>query len=109
MSLLDDLDGELDRQIRLIYNEFISRYFPANPDDGPDAYHLHVKAYCLLAHAAFEEFVEKLSLELMKFSIQHWYEQRIITPPLLSLCLFYKATIPYQDNEESKQLRNFDA
>jgi hypothetical protein len=27
MSPLDDLDGELDRQITLIYAEFISRYF----------------------------------------------------------------------------------
>jgi hypothetical protein len=108
MPPLDDLDGELDRQIKLIYTEFISHYFPANPDDGPDSYHHHVKAYCLLAHAAFEEFVEQLSLEVMKFSIKQWYEKRTISPPLLSLCLFYRPAIGYEENEDTEQLRNFD-
>jgi RiboL-PSP-HEPN len=109
MSLLDDFDSDLNQQIELIRAEFISRYFPADPTHGPDVYHHHVKAFCLLAHAAFEEFVEQLSLELMKFAIGHWYKRRVITPPLLSLCLFYRATIDYEDNEESDQPRNFDA
>lgn len=87
MPLVDDLSAELGRQIEQVEAEFLSRYFPANPDDGPDKYHLHVKAYCLLAHAAFEDFVEKISFELMKFSIEHWYETRVIAQPLLALCI----------------------
>ena len=62
MPLLDDLDSDLQKQIDLISAEFVARYFPAKPEEGPDVYHQHVKAFCILAHAAFEEFVEQVSL-----------------------------------------------
>src|SRR5438128_7254270 len=65
MAVLDKLEAELEEQIKLISEEFISRYLPANPEEGPDVYHQHVKAFCILAHAAFEEFVEQVSLALM--------------------------------------------
>lgn len=108
MPLLDDLDSDLQKQINLISAEFVARYFPAKPEEGPDVYHQHVKAFCILAHAAFEEFVEQVSLELMSFAIRAWYERKVISRPLLSLLLFYKATISFSDNEDADQLRNFD-
>ncbi|MET4219417.1 hypothetical protein ABIB00_004638 [Bradyrhizobium sp. LB14.3] len=109
MPLVDDLSAELGRQIEQVEAEFLSRYFPANPDDGPDKYHLHVKAYCLLAHAAFEDFVEKISFALMKFSIEHWYETRVIAQPLLALCISYGAKLKIEEIEEAEQPRHFDA
>ncbi|MGJ4941672.1 HEPN domain-containing protein [Bradyrhizobium sp. HKCCYLS1011] len=109
MHLMSDLSDELKRQIEQIELEFLSKFFPADPQDGPDKYHLHVKAYCLLAHAAFEEFVEKISIELMKGSIQHWYDTRGIAKPLLALCLFYDARLRIEESEEVEQDRHFDA
>jgi len=109
MSALDELEIELTEQIKLISAEFIARYFPANPEHGPDVYHQHVKAYCILAHAAFEEFVERVSLYLMTAAVENWYQGKLITRPLLSLLLFYKLSIDFVQDEETDQPRNFDA
>jgi len=109
MPLMNDLSDELKKQVKQVEKEFLSKYFPADPQDGPDKYHLHVKAYCLLAHAAFEEFVEKISIELMNYSIRHWYDTKVIAKPLLALCIFYDAELRIEDSEEAEQDRHFDA
>ncbi len=108
MAILDKLEAELDGQIKLISDEFISRYLPANPEDGPDVYHQHVKAFCILAHAAFEDFVERTSLALMMHAVEVWYKDRTLTTPLVSLLLFYRSSLEAVDNEEEDQPRNFD-
>jgi len=108
MAVLDKLEAELEEQIKLISEEFISRYLPANPEEGPDVYHQHVKAFCILAHAAFEEFVEQVSLALMMNAVDAWYKNRSLNLHLVSLLLFYKASLQTVDNEDDDQKRNFD-
>lgn len=108
MAVLEDLDSELDVQIRLISDEFLSRYLPANPEEGPDVYHQHIKAFCILAHAAFEEFVERVSLALMLNAIEGWYKDRSLRPPLVALLLFYGGKLEATDDEDEDQKRNFD-
>lgn len=108
MAILDQLEAELDGQIKLISDEFISRYLPAKPEDGPDVYHQHVKAFCILAHAAFEDFVERTSLALMLHAVDVWYQDRSLTAPLVSLLLFYRSSLEAIDDEEKDQPRNFD-
>src|ERR1700749_3610873 len=108
MAILDELESELDSQIRLISDEFLSRYLPAKPEEGPDVYHQHIKAFCILAHAAFEEFVERVSLALMVNTIENWYKDRSLGPPLIALLLFYGRRLEAVDNEDDDQKRNFD-
>jgi hypothetical protein len=108
MAILDELEAELADQIDLISKEFLLRYLPAKPEEGPDVYHQHVKAFCILAHAAFEEFVEHVSLALMANAIDGWYKNRSISSPLMSLLLFYKAAIECNEIEDEDQHRNFE-
>ena len=45
----------------------------------------------------------------MSFAVRAWYEKKVISRPLLSLLLFYKASISFSDNEDADQPRHFDA
>lgn len=109
MSQFDDLDADLESQIDRLFKQFIEQYFPANPEHVPATYHHHVKAFCILAHAAFEEFVEQISLRVMVEAIARWQADRTVTSPLLALLLFYKANIGCVENEEDDQPRHFDS
>jgi HEPN superfamily RiboL-PSP-like protein len=108
MAMLDELETELGDQIKLIFDEFIARYLPAKPEEGPDVYHQHVKAYCILAHAAFEQFVEQVSLALMMNAVDNWYKNRTMNSSLVALLLFYKSSIVSNENEDEDQQRNFE-
>lgn len=108
MAALDDIQVELSGQLQLIRQEFIDRYLPARPEDGPDIYHQHVKAFCILAHAALEEFAEKVSLAMMKNAVDGWYANKTIGAPLAALLLYYNASIKPNTNEDEDQIRNFD-
>jgi hypothetical protein len=60
----------------------------ADPLSGPDAYDLDVKSYCVLCHAAFEEFIEKTVLNVMSQSIEIYSQEQKISKPIISLMHF---------------------
>jgi hypothetical protein len=47
---------ELTAYVAELAQKFVNGYIPADPNTPPDAYAHDVKAYCILSHAAFEEF-----------------------------------------------------
>jgi hypothetical protein len=55
----------LKAEIAALDVRYIKNYIPANPEQGPDDFEYDVKAFCLLCHAAFEEFVEGVSESIM--------------------------------------------
>jgi hypothetical protein len=109
MPSLKKLEKSLRDNILDIERKFLSAYFPANPTHTPDAYQHDVKAYCILAHAIFEEFVEVVSLEVMKNTTSSWLSSRRISDALFALCTFYDVRIQIEENEEAYQDRPFDA
>jgi len=66
MNDLEKLHDDLKKHIELLEKTFISPFIPAEPSTTPDKYEHHVKAYCILCHAAFEEYFETIALSVMK-------------------------------------------
>jgi hypothetical protein len=56
----------LKSEIDTLEQRYLAKFLPANPEDGPEEFQYDVKSFCVLAHAAFEEFVETVSEELMQ-------------------------------------------
>jgi len=78
---------QLEVYLKGIKNKFLDSHL-ANPLSSPEQYDLDVKSYCILCHAAFEEFVELLSLRLMSKSIENYTLLKKITLPIVSLMHF---------------------
>jgi hypothetical protein len=102
MADIDLLFTELQKHINELEQEFIQPFLPANPAIGPDQYALKVRAYCILSHAAFEEFFETIALEVMDRSITEWLNTRKITDSLLTLVSCYGLKIDIEDDKLQK-------
>ena len=94
---------DLSDHVGQLFQRFLSVFFPAEPDDGPEKFGDAVKAYCLLSHAAFEEFAEELSVLVMNRAIENWTARGIMETPLLTLVGFYGAKLSIEENEAKEQ------
>lgn len=66
---------------------YVDKYL-SNPLASPDDYDLDVKTYCILCHAAFEEFAEEIALEVLEKTIDNYIYSRKITIALVNLLHF---------------------
>lgn len=108
MFSIENLQDGLKANIAEIQKSFIEKYIPADPSHTPDVYQHDVKAYCILSHAIFEEFVEIISLEIMKNVADTWLNSRLLSDALLALCIFYNVGLVAEENEDETQDRAFD-
>lgn len=72
-------------------NEIEKKFLISHLEDSlstPDDYNLDVKSYCILCHAAFEEFIEAIALQVMSRSIKSYTNDLKLTKPLISLMHF---------------------
>jgi hypothetical protein len=99
---------ELVSHITEVRSRFLSPFLPADPAHKPSDYEHEVKAACVLSHAAFEEFVEKISLHVMEECLDRWHKKRQASDSLLALCLRYKISVAVEDDEDKAQDRCFD-
>lgn len=106
--VIASLVEELVSHIADVRSKFLSPFLPANPTHKPSDYEHEVKAACVLSHAAFEEFVEKISLHVMEECLDRWHKKRQASDSLLALCLRYKLSIAVEDDEDKAQDRCFD-
>jgi hypothetical protein len=102
------LEVDLATHLGKLEAKFIQGFFPVQPQHKPADYEHEVKAFCVLAHAAFEEYAEQVSMLIMRAAIDAWRTQREVTDPLISLCLFYKVEILHVDDEKQVQPTCFD-
>ncbi|MBA4210407.1 MAG: hypothetical protein C0454_12840, partial [Parvibaculum sp.] len=98
----------LSEHITTLDQKFVVPYLPAEPSSGPDEWGHATKAFCVLAHAAFEDYVESLSLAVMHEAIGRWETKKELTRPLLTLVSFYQIRIRCEEDPEQDQLRVFD-
>lgn len=76
---------ELNYYLLDIQSKFIDSFFPVDPSVGPEQYEHDVRAYCILSHAALEQFFEDIVRLVVIKSIENWSKDRRITLPLLTL------------------------
>lgn len=98
----------LDAHVQAIDQRYLSQYFPADPTVGPEEYELDVRAYCLLCHAAIEQFVEDVALELMNDAIGRWLAERRYGATLAAATAYFNASIVVDDDETRGETRLFD-
>ncbi len=72
MSDFENLLKELKKHIEDLQKTFIDAFIPTDPSTGPEEYEHQVRAYCILCHAAFEEYFENIALKVMSLSLNEW-------------------------------------
>lgn len=107
MANISDIYQGLQKEIESLEKVFISKWLPARPENAPEDFQYDVKAYCVLAHAAFEEYVEDLSLIALEEARQGWLKKEF-SAATVSLLMFYKASLEAIENEDEPQERVFD-
>ena len=108
MSEFEQHFTELKAYIDNLYRVFISQFIPTKPGTKPDEYEHQVKAYCILCHAAFEEYFENVALRVMIRSIDEWLKSRKYTDTLITLVLYYGLKLELDENESNPEKKVFD-
>ncbi|WP_447904104.1 HEPN domain-containing protein [Stenotrophomonas geniculata] len=98
---------DLGKEIGYLSNKFISPWIPVDPDHRPDMFEHDVKAFCVLAHAAFEEFVEDLSRLALEDARNAWIGKRF-SYATIALLGSYGPYVKISDDEKKPQKRLFD-
>ncbi|QMU30583.1 HEPN domain-containing protein [Adhaeribacter radiodurans] len=83
----NEVFNQLEEYINGIKSKFINAHLE-NSLASPDEYDLDVKSYCILCHAAFEEFVEIISLQVMSKCIKRYLTESRVSKPLITLMHF---------------------
>lgn len=102
-----ELRTGLKEEVSNLRDRMLGRWVPVDPAHSPGDYQYDVKAYCVLAHAAFEEFAEELSMIAMRSakarSLKGEYNKSV-----LALLCSYKFALVTEENESLDQERLFD-
>ena len=77
MNEFEKLLTELREDIQELEETFIRRFINDRMTE-PDEYEHHVKAYCVLCHAAFEKYFESIALKVMHRCLDEWIRLRKI-------------------------------
>lgn len=107
MENVEKAFASLVKEVKELESRYIGGYLPANPEVKPEDFEHDVKAFCVLAHAALEEFVEALSDALMVKLINQFLEKKI-TLSTASFLLAYGRGISVEDDEAESQASCFN-
>lgn len=107
MTTVSQFRSDLGAEIDSLRERFIAPWMPAKPEHAPDQFQHDVKAFCVLAHAAFEEYAEQLSLLAMRSAEDAWKSKRFSYSTIALLCS-YGVSIKYEDSDTKDQSRFFD-
>lgn len=102
MKQILDLYKDLESYIQRIKLKFIKQYLPTKPGVTPDDYKDDVKAFCLLSHALFEDYFEKIALTVMEESIERYINKTEITKPLLTLLSYSDTRMPIEEKIDKR-------
>lgn len=103
------IDSELQSEIEKLSEKFINNWLPADPiEHTPDKFQYDVKSFCILAHAAFEEYIEKISVELSSKIKAEWLQKKISRSALCLVMTYDKCEIVIEQDEDKDQTRVFD-
>lgn len=105
---VDALHGELTSYVDELTKKFVGHYIPADPSVPPETYAHDVKAYCILSHAAFEEFIEGIALGVTDYATSQWLSRRKVSDVLVALLCCHGAKLKIDDNEASPERLHFD-
>lgn len=86
-AIIDKIYKETDDYVRTLESAFIAKHL-ANPLAGPSDYDYDVKSFCILCHAALEDFAETLALKVMAHAIEQFTLTHTLSESLITLLHF---------------------
>jgi hypothetical protein len=89
-SDFDKLFDETKTYVNRLENELLKKHLD-NPLASPQDFDLDVKAFCVLCHAAFEEYIETTALKVMHAAVDGFILKHKISETLVCL-LHFKST-----------------
>ncbi len=101
------LYNALSEEIGKLQNRYVSQYIPADPQHTPEDFEYDVKAFCVLTHAACEDFVEQISEEMMLRIESDFVMKKIVTQSTVTM-LMYHSEVINADEEDSVNHSCFD-
>jgi hypothetical protein len=99
---------ELSAYVNELAIKFIDKYIPADPSIHPSAYVHDVRAYCVLSHAAFEEFIETAVVAVSSHAVDQWIARKRVNDVIPALLSWYGAKLKIDDDERSPETKPFD-
>jgi|SRR5579872_1051472 len=99
---------ELVSYIRDLDGKFINQFIPANPGTQPNDYEHDVRAYCVLCHAAFEDYIERVVLTVASHAVDQWITARKINDVIPTLLTWHGAKMKIDNNGKSAEQKPFD-
>ena len=107
MNEFEKLLIELREHIEALDETFIHQFIK-NRTATLDYEH-HVKAYCVLCHAAFEEYFESIALKVMHRCVDEWRYSRKYTDTLVTLVSYYEQKLVIDLDENTDETPVFDS
>lgn len=87
--------------------KFLGPHLPLDPAATPDSYDLDVRAFCVLAHAAFEQFVEDVCVGLAQDASDAWLYSNCCSQTLMALLAFQRDRLPIEEDEAKPEVSFF--
>ena len=97
----------LQGHIGALEAKFIRPHLPLVAAATPDSYDLDVRAFCVLTHAAFEQFVEDVCVGLAQAASQAWLYNQCCSQPLMALLAFQSDRLPIEEDEAKPEISFF--
>lgn len=107
MTMVEEELKSLKDYLERIEKQFIAELL-VDEFAEPEKCDLPVRAYCVLSHAAFEEYFEKVAIRVMDTSVEWWRTKGKATRPIILLikCCPEIFKIDYEDDKD--ELKCFD-
>lgn len=94
--------------INKIKSDYILKHLPAKPTDDPAKFEIDVKIFCILAHAALEEFFENIALVVLEQSVDAFLTSGAINKSLLAMIAAGSERIRIPDRDEPDEIKPFN-
>src|SRR6185436_7360169 len=103
MADIEHAYNGLSGYISELESKFVDAFLPADPATPPSAYAHDVKAFCVLSHAAFEEFVESVVLTVAAHAVDQWTSARKVNDVIPALLAWHGAKLKIDENEKNPE------
>lgn len=107
MQDTESLFRDLTNHVARLEDAFI-KGFLAVSTAKPEDYDLSVRAYCVLTHAALEEYLEGIALYVMKQTIDDYVLRKTVRDSLLTLTAYGRLELKVNEDETTDEIRTFD-
>jgi hypothetical protein len=111
MADIDKLYSDTEGYVKQLESIYLSKYI-ADKTSSPKDFDNDVKSFCILSHAALEEFSETIAITVMDKTVENFITNHKISEPLVSLMHFKSNGASYlsksEDDDKIEILTSYD-